>query len=252
MNKTKKHTVLVIDDDIKLVSYICDYLELYEFETSRAHDGITGIEKILTTNPAVTVLDLMLPGTDGIDTCRQVRPQYTGHVLMLTGVDDDIDQVAAIEVGVDDYVVKPVQLRVLLARIRMLLRRGNSVKNSLLSDSLPKPVVDSQISGERSYGSLRIRKNDREAYLADRALNLNDSEFDLLWLFANHPEEILSRDMLLKSLRGIEYDGTDRSIDARLVRLRKKTGDNASKPFRIITVRSKGYMFVPDAWGTSY
>lgn len=241
MNINKKQTVLVVDDDSKLVGYICDYLEQHEFETLRAHDGPSGIERILLSNPAVTVLDLMLPGTDGLNVCRQVRPQYTGPILMLTGVDDDIDQVAAIEVGVDDYVVKPVQLRVLLARLRMLLRRGK-INASSASANLQ------QVEAELVFGELKVSKHDRNAYLSGRALDLTSSEFDLLWLFAHNPEDVLSREILLKSLRGIEYDGMDRSIDTRIVGLRKKIQDNPIKPFRIITVRGKGYMFSPNAW----
>lgn len=242
MKNTKPHTILVVDDDQKLVDYICEYLERYEFATTKAYDGLEGIELILEQQPDAVVLDLMMPGTDGVNVCRQVRPQYNGHILMLTGIDDDLDQVAAIEVGVDDYVVKPVQLRVLLARIRMLLRRGRAITDNPISESTK---ADSDIQ----FGELRVCKRERNAYLAGQSLNLTSSEFDLLWLLAHHPEDILSREMLLKSLRGIEYDGIDRSIDTRIVGLRKKLSDSRAKPFRIITVRGKGYMFAPDAWG---
>jgi len=104
---------------------------------------------------------------------------------------------------------------------------------------------------ELIFGLLRICKRERNAYLAEQSLDLTTSEFELLWLIANHPEVVLSREFLLKSLRGIDYDGTDRSIDTRIVGLRKKLSDSRTKPFRIITVRGKGYMFVPDAWGTA-
>lgn len=249
MKHATLHTVLVVDDDHRLVDYICEYLERYEFTTLKAHDGPEGIECIINQQPAVVVLDLMMPGSDGVNVCRQVRPQYNGHILMLTGIDDDIDQVAAIEVGVDDYVVKPVQLRVLLARIRMLLRRGHGIADDnsqklLLSTSNGVSSSDANLY----FGELRICKRDRNAYLSGQSLDLTSSEFDLLWLIAHHPEEILSRQMLLKSLRGLDYDGVDRSIDTRIVGLRKKLADSRTKPFRIITVRGKGYMFDPDAW----
>lgn len=250
MNEEIQHTVLVVDDDQKLVDYICEYLERYEFTTLKAHTGLDGIESIIKHQPEVVVLDLMMPGTDGVNVCRQVRSEYNGHILMLTGIDDDIDQVSAIEVGVDDYVVKPVQLRVLLARIRMLLRRGGGLadENALkLSWSKSSGVSISEV--DLNFGELRICKRERNAYLSEESLELTTSEFDLLWLLAQHPEDILSREMLLKSLRGIEYNGLDRSIDTRIVGLRKKLADDRAKPFRIITVRGKGYMFVPDAWG---
>ena len=245
-------TVLIVDDDKKLVNYIVEYLKTYEYETSKAHDGLSAINQIKAQDPDIVILDLMLPGTDGIDVCRQVRPEYTGHILMLTGVEDDIDQVAAIEVGVDDYVVKPVQLRVLLARVRMLLRRSSTTGSTPLTNADTNdqsvPILS---SNELCFGLLRISKNSREAYLDGNSLNLTASEFDLLWVLASHPEEILSRDTLLKALRGIDYDGIDRSIDTRIVGLRKKAGDNPSRPFRIITVRSRGYMFAPDAWDSN-
>jgi len=249
MNDGVQHTVLVVDDDQKLVDYICEYLERYEFSTIKAHNGTEGIEQIIKQQPAVVVLDLMMPGTDGVNVCRQVRPQYTGHILMLTGIDDDLDQVTAIEVGVDDYVVKPVQLRVLVARIRMLLRRGHGVKNvESITRSWEASASNTTGDTDLKFGALRIVKGERNAYLSEQSLDLTSSEFDLLWLLAHHPEVILSREMLLKSLRGIEYDGTDRSIDTRIVGLRKKLADSRTKPFRIITVRGKGYMFAPDAW----
>lgn len=251
MKTTLKNSVLIIDDDKKLVDYISDYLETYDFETWKAHDGLNAIKEVRARNPDIVILDLMLPGTSGIDVCRQVRPKYTGPILMLTGVKDDIDQVAAIEVGVDDYVVKPVQLRVLLARVRMLLRRNNTTDPALPSAaSTNETTTPIKSPKELCFGLLRICKNGREAYLDKKPLNLSTSEFDLLWLLASHPEEILSRDILLKTLRGIEYDGIDRSVDSRIVGLRKKTGDNPSRPFRFITVRNKGYMFAPDAWGS--
>lgn len=239
LTETKQHTVLIVDDDQKLVSYIGEYLERYGFNTLTAFNGTDGIERILKQRPDLVVLDFMMPGTDGVNVCRQVRPHYGGHILMLTGIDDDLDQVIAIEVGVDDYVVKPVQLRVLLARIRMLLRR----------DRTPSSECAPTYERDLQFGELRICKSERNAYLAKQSLNLTTSEFDLLWLLANNPEVIYSRETLLKSLRGIEYDGTDRSIDTRIVGLRRKLADNRAKPVRIITVRGKGYMFAPDSWG---
>jgi len=249
MNNTIQQTVLVVDDDRKLVDYICEYLERYEFITHKAYNGSDAIDKITKLQPAAVVLDLMMPGTDGVNVCRQVRPQFTGQILMLTGIDDDLDQVVAIEVGVDDYVVKPVQLRVLLARVRMLLRRGSGVPDQHTQEPVSKLINrNSSSDTELKFDQLRICKRERNAFLAEKSLGLTSSEFDLLWYFAKNPEVILSRDVLLKSLRGIDYDGTDRSIDTRVVGLRKKLLDNTKSPYRIITVRGKGYMFVPDAW----
>jgi len=248
MNNATKHTVLVVDDDQKLVDYICKYLEQHEFNTLKAYNGADGIDIIVKQQPTLVVLDLMMPGTDGNEVCRQVRSEYKGHILMLTGIDDDLDQVVAIEIGVDDYVVKPVQLRVLLARIRMLLRRDQGSADSN-AEKHPRSTsnVNSAISTDMHFGELRICKRERSAYVSEQSLELTSSEFDLLWILANNPEVILSRETLLSSLRGIEYNGVDRSIDIRIVGLRKKLSDNDTKSVRIITVRGKGYMFAPDA-----
>jgi two-component system response regulator RstA len=129
---------------------------------------------------------------------------YKGFILMMTAVDDDLDQVAAIEMGVDDYIVKPVELRVLLARLRMLLRRGENVQTIASADAEPKHL---------QFGQLMLKQNTRDAQLASNCLNLSEGEFDLLWLLASHAEKLMSREALLKALRGIEYDGLDRSID---------------------------------------
>lgn len=123
----------------------------------------------------------MLPGINGIGVCRRIREHYDGHILMLTGAGDDVDQVTAIELGVDDYVVKPLQLRILMARIRMLLRRSNAdtyVNETALTST--EKATHSQ--NTLQFGGPKVCKHDRSAYLSDQRLNLNDSEFDLLWL----------------------------------------------------------------------
>lgn len=130
MNSVEKHSILVVEDDRKLAGFIKSYLEQYEFSVGLVHNGLEGIEVIKAQQPALVVLDLMLPGTDGLNVCRQVRPDYRGFILMLTAVEENMDQVAAIELRVDDYVVKPIQLRVLLARARMLLRREREGSNN--------------------------------------------------------------------------------------------------------------------------
>lgn len=233
-------SAVIIEDDRKLAALIREYLDSHGFDTSLAHDGPGGVEAIASQRPDVVVLDLMLPGFDGLTVCRHVRAHYDGLILMLTAIDDDLDQVAAIEVGVDDYVVKPIELRLLLARLRMLLRRMKNQGQQASNDTRP---------AELAFGELTISRKRRDAFLAERALRLNQSEFDLFWLLALHAETVMSREILVRKLRGITYDGLDRSIDTRVVGLRKKVGDCSTRPFRILTVRGKGYLFVSDAWG---
>jgi two-component system OmpR family response regulator/two-component system response regulator RstA len=180
----------------------------------------------------------MLPGQDGFAVCRAVRPQYDGIILILTARDEDIDQILGLELGADDYITKPVPPRVLLARIKALLRRASPG----VGDETP------EASESLSFGSFRISQQTRSAVLAGETIDLTTAEFDLLWLLARHAGSILSRDDLLQQLRGIGFDGLDRSIDARISRLRKKLNDDPDNPTRIKTVRSKGYLFSRHDW----
>jgi len=185
------------------------------------------------------VLDLMLPGCDGFEICRNVRTQFSGPILMLTARGEDVDQIVGLELGADDYVTKPVQPRVLLARIRALLRRGMS------NHTAPQVSADAR---DMMFGTLVIRTAAREALLNNSRVDLTDNEYELLCLLARHAGEVLSRDAVLAALRKIDYDGQDRSVDLRVSRLRKKLHDNPTQPTRIKTIRAKGYMFVADAW----
>ena len=232
--------VLLVEDDVRLAALIQEYLQNQSIDVSIEHRGDIACQRIVTEAPDLVVLDLMLPGMDGISVCRTVRPDYDGPILMLTARDEDIDQVVGLEVGADDYVTKPVQPRVLLARIRALLRRVHPVQS----------VVDEPVMActEHSYGIFKISLAAREVWMSGEVIELTTNEFELLWLLANNPGEILTRDIILESLRGIDYDGADRSVDLRISRLRKKLGDNTSHPTRIKTIRGKGYLFVKDAW----
>ena len=231
--------ILLVEDDVRLSALIQEYLQKESMTVSIEHRGDTASQRILDESPDMVILDLMLPGLDGLEVCKAVRPQYTGPIMMLTARDEDIDQVVGLEIGADDYVTKPVQPRVLLARIRALLRRfpqGGITQ------------IQNQETDEYRYGCFKISSTAREAWLQDETLELTTNEFDLLWLLASNPGEIFTRDTILERLRGIDYDGIDRSVDIRISRLRKKLGDDTSHPYRIKTIRGKGYLFVKDAW----
>lgn len=236
----EEQSILLVEDDQKLTGLLSQYLQKQGFRVSCCHDGAQAPQQIEAEQPDLVVLDLMLPGMDGLSICRAVRASYQGKILILTASDDDMDQVAALEMGADDFVVKPLQPRVLLARIRMLLRRV---------ETSSEPEADSHDDNRyRRHGTLVLDSSIRSCNLRDVSINLTPSEFDLLWLLASHPDEILSRDALVKATRGIDYDGIDRTIDNKIVSLRKKLSDNPAHPRRIITVRGKGYLFVPDSW----
>lgn len=225
--------VLIIEDDVRLAELTRDYLESNGFKVTVEAEGSRGVEQILALQPDLVILDLMLPGEDGLSICRRARPDYAGPILMLTARTDDMDQVLGLEMGADDYVPKPVQPRVLLARMRALLRRAENAEHS----------GDARLS----FGNLEIDSATREAWLEGERIDLTSAEFDLLWLLASNAGRVLTREEIFSDLRGIKYDGQDRSIDVRVSRIRPKIGDDPNHPHRIKTVRSKGYLFVKDA-----
>ncbi|MAM89368.1 MAG: DNA-binding response regulator [unclassified Hahellaceae] len=234
--------ILIVEDDERLAELTKEYLESNGLIVSVEENGTRAIERIQTEQPDLVVLDLMLPGEDGLSICRKVRPSYTGPILMLTARTDDLDQVLGLEMGADDYMCKPVRPRVLLARVRALLRRINE------SGTNVKEPVDAARSGDEpsrlQFNNLVIDRSMREAWLDDASIDLTSAEFDLLWLLASNAGRVLSREEIFTALRGIEYDGQDRSIDVRVSRIRPKIGDDPVHPRRIKTVRSKGYLFV--------
>ncbi len=255
-------SIILVEDDQKLSSLIEKYLQQQGFEVEVIGDGELATTAILSQQPDIVILDLMLPGKDGLTICREIRAQFNGSILFLTASEDDMDHVAGVELGADDFIVKPIQPRVLLARLRMSLRRGaNVTSNTLSSKGLSSSTLSSNTLSSQSdspvavaaskdlnFGQLAIYLSKRQVVLNSEKIALTTSEFDLLALLASHAEEILSRDFIYKTLRGIEYDGMDRTIDTKVANLRKKLGDNASMSTRIITVRGQGYLFVPDSW----
>lgn len=225
--------ILIVEDDERLAMLTQDYLRRNGLDVAIETDGTRAIRRIVSEQPDLVVLDVMLPGSDGLTVCREVRPNYQKPILMLTARTEDMDQVLGLEMGADDYVAKPAQPRVLLARIRALLRRSETA-----------PSVDSPQRLE--FGDLVIDNGGRSVTLNDELVDFTSAEYDLLWLLASNSGRILSREDIFERLRGIEYDGQDRSIDVRISRIRPKIGDDPENPKRIKTVRSKGYLFVKE------
>ena len=233
LDSSESGRILIVEDDERLATLTREYLENNGLQVTIEGDGGKAVERILSERPDLVVLDLMLPGEDGVSICRRVRSHYQGQILMLTARTDDLDEVLGLEMGADDYVAKPVRPRVLLARIRALLRRG-SVQ--------PKESPDTGSS--LRFGALVVDNAMREAWLDNQCIDLTSAEFDLLWLLCSNAGRVLSREEIFAQLRGIEYDGQDRSIDVRVSRIRPKIGDDPMHPRLIKTVRSKGYLFV--------
>lgn len=233
-----KTRILLVEDDERLAELTAEYLRKNDFEVSIEPRGDIAEGRILKEDPELVILDVMLPGKDGFEICRNVRDRYKGVILMLTARDEDLDQILGLELGADDYIAKPAQPRLLLAHIKALLRRspGAAVENN------------NEEVEQLSFGNLHISQATRSTYLGEEVIDLTTAEFDLLWLLARHAGSILSRDDLLQQLRGIGFDGLDRSIDARISRLRRKLGDDPDNPTRIKTVRGKGYLFSKHDW----
>jgi DNA-binding response OmpR family regulator len=228
--------ILLIEDDTRLAQLTATYLEQNGLRVRVEARGDRALERFAQEKPRLVLLDLLLPGKDGLAICRDLRRAHDVPILILTARDTDLDHVIGLEAGADDYVMKPVDPMVLLARVRALLRRAER----------PGSAVERR--PDVTLGGLRISDTSREVWLQGRPVPLTTQEFELLSLLARRAGELVSRDEVFRSMRGIDYDGLDRSIDGRVSKLRRKLGDDAAAPTRIKTVWGKGYLLVPDAW----
>ena len=220
-------SILVIEDDPELVTLLSDYLTRNGFTVTAHAHGVGAADRIVSERPDLVLLDLMLPGVNGLDVCRAVRATRIGAqipILVLTALGDEVDEIVGLEVGADDYLAKPVRPRLLLARIRTLLRR-------VAEDEQDSPVL--------THGPIRLDPKNRTAQLDGAALALPDAEFDLLAHLLAHPGEILDRDHILIALRGTPWDGLERSVDLRVSRLRNRLGAWGGL---IKSVRGRGYL----------
>ena len=226
--------ILLVEDDRRLAELVKDFLEGNDFIVYVEENGNRVLRQTQNVNPSLIILDVMLPGKDGLTLCQELRPGFKGPILMLTARNDDIDQVLGLEFGADDYVIKPVEPRVLLARIRALLRRYYH------SDPGEQETL--------TFDQLEIQATARKVQLAGEEIHLSSHEFDLLLALASQTGQILSREFLFNQIYSRQYDGLDRSIDVRVSQLRKKLHDNPENPSRIKTIWGRGYIFIADAW----
>lgn len=228
-----KH-ILLVEDDQRLASLISQFLEQNTFQVTVLNRGDIVIDYLKSTTPDLILLDIMLPELDGFSIMQAIRQTFTNPILFLTAKDSDFDHVKGLELGGDDYIIKPVEPHVLLARINAALRRHKPVEAS-----------DSQII---ELGGLSLNHSTRTVHLDGEFVDLTSHEFELLWLLATKPDQVQSRDYIHQQMIGREYDGFDRSVDVRISRLRKKLNDDLSNPTRIITVWGKGYVLSSSAW----
>jgi DNA-binding response OmpR family regulator len=225
--------LLMIEDDTRLASMVGEYLRGNGFEFAHAMDGAAGLQHIHAHPPDLVVLDLMMPGMDGLEVCRRLRAMPSDAakipVLMLTGKGDAMDRIIGLELGADDYLAKPFEPRELLARIRAILRRHS--EGGVASN---KRMV---------FGSLEIDRDARSVLLGNKTAELTSYQFDLLVAMAERAGRVLTREQIMEAVRGRELEAFDRSIDVHMGRIRAAIEVDPKEPLRIVTVRGVGYVF---------
>lgn len=231
---TEQRIALVVDDESRLRDLVREYLAREGFRVVTAADGLTAVEAAREHRPDVVVLDLMLPGIDGLEVCRQLRAFSDAYVIMLTARAEEVDRIVGLEVGADDYLTKPFSPRELVARVRAMLRR-------------PRQGAATEAAGTvepRRFGELAIDEPRHMVTVGDEPVALTPLEFSLLTTLAAYPGRVYTRDQLLEHVWGVDYFGDDHVVDVHIGNLRKKLSDDAAAPRYIETVRGVGYRFV--------
>lgn len=230
--------VLIVEDDRELAEWIEQYLIKHQWECKHVDNGLEVVAMVSEFNPCVIILDGMLPGLDGFEVCKQIRKTSKIPIIMLTARDEEVDEVLGLEAGANEYLIKPVRARALLARINKMTELGGKSNLSFSPYAFDTIVL----------GGLVINHAARSVSLGGGVLKISSKEFDVLYYLAVRAGELVKREELVKALRGLDFDGFDRTIDLNISRLRKKLHDDASDPFRIKTVWGKGYILIKDSW----
>ena len=220
-------TILVVEDEQAIASFVAAYLRKDGFTVRVTASGREAMSLVASEAPSLVVLDLMLPDLDGLEVCRRIRETSTLPILMLTARDDDLDKIAGLEVGADDYLTKPFNPRELVARVKAILRR-----------SAGKTKPD---GGVIEHGELVLDAGRRECHVGDKEIRLAPKEFDLLWELLDHRGLVLTRDQLLERVWGYTFAGDTRTVDVHVRQLRRKLGDASP----IVTVWGVGYKVSP-------
>ena len=223
--------ILLVEDDIKLASFVIEYLKRNQFEVDWVTNGTEVLKNTQNQNYALILLDIMLPGKSGFDVCRELRAVYQAPIIMLTARTNDLDHIRGLEAGADDYLYKPVEPLVLLARIKMHLRRFSAVEQNQ-----HKPMA-------LAFGELKIDFRSHSVYLDNNLIQFTEGEFELLRIIALNNGVIMSRENLFELVIGRPYDGLDRTVDGRISRIRKKLGCSQKTPKFLKAIRGKGYLF---------
>jgi DNA-binding response OmpR family regulator len=221
-------SILVVEDESSIASFVSLYLRNAGYAVRTAATGGEALAQAAAQEPALIVLDLMLPDIDGIEVCRRIRQRSDVPILMLTARDEDVDKIIGLEVGADDYLTKPFNPRELVARVKSILRRATPERRERESDVIV-------------HGDLRIDSGRREAHVGDTEVQLAPKEFDLLWELLDHRGLVLTRDQLLERVWGYTFAGDTRTVDVHVRQLRRKLGDASP----IVTVWGVGYKVAP-------
>jgi DNA-binding response OmpR family regulator len=224
-----QQTILVVEDESSIASFVALYLKNAGYAVRAVANGSAALQYVATEQPALIILDLMLPDVDGIEVCRRVRKTSDVPILMLTARDEDVDKIIGLEVGADDYLTKPFNPRELVARVKSILRR-----------SAPERRLDE--TQELKHGELVINSGRREVKVGDEEIQLAPKEFDLLWDLLEHKGIVLTRDQLLERVWGYTFAGDTRTVDVHVRQVRRKLGDASP----IVTVWGVGYKVGPD------
>ncbi|MFC4904705.1 DNA-binding response regulator [Kocuria sp. CNJ-770] len=239
MSTTPVGRVLVVDDEADLAHLVQGYLVKAGFEVTVRHIGTEALEAVRAQDPQVVVLDLGLPGMDGVEVCRQVRTFSNCYILMLTARDDEVDKLVGLSVGADDYMTKPFSPRELVARVQVMMRRVHQAGSG--------PVLGrgagaaEAVPGSHRIGRLAVDPLAREVHLDGQPVALTRIEFDLLAALAAHPQTVLSRRQLVDLVWDTHWTGDEHLVDVHIGRIRKKLHDEAAAPRFIHTVRGIGY-----------
>lgn len=216
--------ILLVEDDLELAALTASRLRQERYEVDVVHDGLAAVRAVERGHYAALLLDIMLPGIDGLEVCRRVRPHFAGAILMLSARDEEVDEIVGLEVGADDYLTKPLRPRLLVARLKAALRRQQG------------GVAPAQTSV--TVGELHVEPARREVHHGGRRVELTTAEFDLLHYLAARSGTVVTRDELYRAVLDAEYDGLDRAVDVYVSRIRHKLGDQDV----IKTVRGSGYL----------
>ncbi|MCV7348317.1 DNA-binding response regulator [Mycolicibacterium rhodesiae] len=230
------YRALVVDDEKPLAEVVASYLEREHFEVTVCLSGLEALDVARQVDPDVVVLDLGLPGIDGVEVCRQLRTFSDAYVVMLTARDSEVDTIVGLSVGADDYVTKPFSPRELVARIRAMLRRPRSVTTPVAPAGEPHTELPPRV-----FGQLSIDVASRQVFVGTEPISLTRTEFDILAALSSRPGVVWTRRHLIDEVWGEPWVGNDHLVDVHVGHLRRKLGDNPAEPKFVLTVRGVGY-----------